>query len=893
MLGLLLATANVWAMQITGKVTDAVTGEPLVGASVYCTATYKGTASDTDGVFTINLNIGDEMAVTYIGYEEKKLTVAEGIQDLNITLNQSVTPLKDIIITSQVAIQRKTPVAASTIDPIAIETKLGNQEFPELLKSTPGVYVTKNGGGYGDSQITMRGFQSTNVAVMINGVPMNDMEWGGLYWSNWAGLADITTFMQTQRGLGASKVSAPSVGGSINIITRSTETKRGGSAAYSLGNDGFNKVVFSVSSGLLESGWAFTLAGGRSSGNGYVQGTDFVGWNWFVNISKVINNQHSLSLTGFGAPQWHNQRTEPLTVTEWAKAANFMNGDSRYKYNPAYGFGKNGERKSPNRNEYHKPQISLNHNWSIDNKSSLSTVLYASFGRGFGYEGAVASTCNSSWKGASKGLITTQFRNANGTFAYDKIQELNETSTEGSQMIMSRKNNDHNWCGLISTYTRRLPKNVDFYVGIDMRHYKGIRNRVITDLYNGDFYIDSYRKDVKLQQNVAASHPNFASQQLHIGDVICFDYDGHVVQEGVFTQFEGNFGKFNAFVAGSLSNIAYWRYDRFYYDIDHARSQTVNHWGGTIKGGANYNINQHNNIFANVGMVSRAPFFSGGAFLQLQSSNSINHNAANEKIFSAELGYGFHYENYFRLNLNTYYTLLMDKTTMQSTEFSYTNAHGEKVKDCAILNVLGVDARHLGIEIDAKANPTDWLEITGMLSIGDWRWHSNATGYFYNLAGLPLADFKGNVASANMAADHASMKLNMKGTHVSGSAQTTAALGVTFKPVKGLRVGTDINFFCRNYANWSIAETDLVIGSEKTYEEPWKIPGAAIWDANISYKFTIYKEIAATISGTINNIVNQVYITDASEGVAANWDSTYRVFYGFGRTWTCGLKIHF
>ena len=86
-----------------------------------------------------------------------------------------------------------------------MKKRLGTQEFPEVLKSTPGVYVTKDGGGYGDAQTRVRGFDSENVAMMINGVPMNGMENQKVYWSNWAGLADVTSSMQVQRGLGASK----------------------------------------------------------------------------------------------------------------------------------------------------------------------------------------------------------------------------------------------------------------------------------------------------------------------------------------------------------------------------------------------------------------------------------------------------------------------------------------------------------------------------------------------------------------------------------------------------------------------------------------------------------------------------------------------------------------
>ena len=353
--------------------------------------------------------------------------------------------LSDVTVTASLGISRRTPVAMSNITPQLIEEKLGAQEFPEILKTTPGVYATKGPGGFGDSKINMRGFQSSNVAVMVNGVPMNDMEWGGVYWSNWAGLSDVTSMMQTQRGLGASKVSAPSVGGSINIVTKSIDAKRGGSASYSLGNDGFNKVVFDVSTGLSESGWAMTLLLGKTWGDGYVQGADFEGYNYFLNVAKKINDSHQFSLSAFGAPQQHYQRSryDGLTVVGWQQVQKYMGDDSPYKYNPTYGFGLNGERKSSSYNVYHKPQISLIHLWQINEKSSLSTALYTSIGRGYGYSGQNNSAFSGHWYGANNGSLSMTYRNPDGTFAYDQIYAVNEASEEGSMLVMSKSKNYH------------------------------------------------------------------------------------------------------------------------------------------------------------------------------------------------------------------------------------------------------------------------------------------------------------------------------------------------------------------------------------------------------------------------------------------------------------------
>jgi len=102
---------------------------------------------------------------------------------------------------TDIAKDRKTPVAVSTIKAAQILERQGNQELVELLNTTPSIYATKGGGGFGDSQLSIRGFESKNVAVMVNGMPVNDMETGAVYYSNWTGLSDVTSFLQVQRGL--------------------------------------------------------------------------------------------------------------------------------------------------------------------------------------------------------------------------------------------------------------------------------------------------------------------------------------------------------------------------------------------------------------------------------------------------------------------------------------------------------------------------------------------------------------------------------------------------------------------------------------------------------------------------------------------------------------------
>src|SRR5690606_16443720 len=101
---------------------------------------------------------------------------------------------------------RKTPVAVSKISYKEIQQKSGSQDFPEVMKNTPSVYVASQAGGFGDSKVYVRGFDQTNTAFLLNGQPINGMEDGNMYWSNWSGMTDVASSVQVQRGLGSSKL---------------------------------------------------------------------------------------------------------------------------------------------------------------------------------------------------------------------------------------------------------------------------------------------------------------------------------------------------------------------------------------------------------------------------------------------------------------------------------------------------------------------------------------------------------------------------------------------------------------------------------------------------------------------------------------------------------------
>ncbi len=889
---LMVVCSAAWANYVCrGSVFDKQ-GEPLIGATVAVPGTSTATAADIDGNFSLSVpDNTKEIKISYVGFQDK--TVKAQPEVGRVVLEAETTMLQDVVVTQSVAKTRKTPVAVSTVDAPFIEAKLGGQEFPEVLKTTPGVWATKDGGGYGDAKINMRGFKSTNVAQLVNGIPVNDMEWGGVYWSNWSGLSDVTSSMQTQRGLGAAIISTPSVGGTLNVTTKSLDAKKGGTVFYGMGNDNMNHIGFSASTGLMKNGWAITIMGSRKWGDGYIQGTRFDAFTWFVNVSKKINDNHQLSLTAFGSPQdhWKRDSNNGLTVEGWQDVKNYMNGESMYRYNPTFGYRLNGQQYVSNINHFHKPQISLNHIWQINYKSSLSTAIYLSIANGYGSSGqGRTSDYRTQWYGASNGVLSDTWRCADGTFDYAAIEEMNAASTTGSNMVMAQSINNHTWVGLVSTYKNELIENhLNLLVGLDVRYYEGLHQTKINDLFNGQYYIDdSSRSTVLATNNSAAADPNWKYQKLGVGDIVYRNYTGYVAQEGLYAQLEYSClddNKLNIFLGGSINNNSDWLVNRFYYDKAHERSETLNFLAGNVKGGINYNIDRHNNVFANAGYISRAPFMSA-AFLSREVSNAANPNALNEKCVSAEIGYEFHSPK-FTAQLNGYFTRWMDQTMVKSN----TMQDGTRY----VMNMSGVASRHMGVEVAATYKPFQWLELSGMFSYGDWVNDSNTIGYFYNSQSQPLANLStGALASGIMAEDHLWAKLNTKGRKVGGSAQSTGSVSLTVKPIKGWRIGVDWVASARNYSDYNISGSNLSTGQTLELGEPWRIPWGNQLDLSASYAFKL-GGINATIFGNVNNLCNYNYIMDAYTSATSNgtWQNAYRIFYSFGRTYSLRLKLTF
>ncbi|WKS95009.1 TonB-dependent receptor [Riemerella columbina] len=827
--------------------------------------------------------------------------------------------LEGIVLTgvADIAKERKTPIAVSTIKEAKIIEKLGNQEFPEILNTTPSVYATKGGGGFGDSKINIRGFEQANIAVMINGMPINDMETGAVYWSNWAGLSDVTSAMQVQRGLGASKLAIASVGGTINIVTRAADKKRGAVVSVGVGNNDYHKALFAYNSGKSENGWATSFLMSRTAGSTYADATQFEGYNYYFALGYQPNRQHDIQFTITGAPQWHNQRAYEIAISDLQKRGT-EDKPSR-TYNADWGY-LNGKSFNDRVNYYHKPVMSLNWDWKINPTSQLSTVLYASFGRG----GGTGNT------GKVNGKSLGQFaRTSEGLIDFDAVYAANQASTPDQGTLVRRASiNSHNWFGIISSFNHKINENLNFTVGVDGRYYYGYHYQVVSDLIGASAYKDTRNQNLSAPNYVShtfEARPTwnpFGGKQNDLQDKISYSNDGEVRWYGGFGQLEYSNDRLSAFVQGAISNQGFQRIDNFIVDgqttlngklvsatnpatdknpVLHTKTGFKDILGYNVKAGANFNIDEKNNVFANIGYYSKQPFLNA---VYPNNKNYLNPNLTNEKIFGIEAGYGFRTAG-VNVNLNVYRTSWKDRFLRKPNQI--TLADGSRIN--AYANIEGITEIHQGVELEARAKVNKVLSLNGMFSFGDWYYKGDANGYLFDETNQPI-DTQGNPASSSAVGT----KLYLDNVKVGDAAQMTASIGAEIKPVENIKLDATYRYVNNLYARLNLLDFTTEKAADKG---ALKLPAYGLFDLGVSFKIPLNNpKQYFTLRGNVYNLFDTYYIqnsytnlqkdrsdfaTDAEYNAYANnpknfykgIDVNNKVFLGFGRTWAATMSFHF
>ncbi|MXW17916.1 MAG: TonB-dependent receptor [Gemmatimonadetes bacterium] len=907
---ILLAFALPLSAQQTGTVSGTVTaeGSGVTGAQVVLshteTGAQYGALTETGGRYSVtDVPAGSyNVVVRMIGFsaEDEELSVRSGETTTHdVAMVPSALTLGSLEVLADRAEPRKTPVAYSDVSKAQIQAQLGSRDLPLVLNVTPSVYSTVQGGGAGDARVNVRGFSQRNTAVMINGVPVNDMENGWVYWSNWDGLGDAATSIQLQRGLSAINLATPSIGGTLNVITDPSARNPGYNLKQEFGSGNFLKTTMTASTGPVGD-FALTASVARKTGDGIIDGTWTDAWSFYLASQYRMGDRNRLEFYALGAPQRHGHNLyklniatlnrefaaslddyDPAALDRFANEAgrfwnpNFNGVDPSYSgrqftsTGPGNGVFSRHSRNFINEREnyFHKPQVNLNWYSNLGNGLTANTVAYYSGGKG----GGTGTFGSLRWDYT----YGQRFADWNATI------DRNSGSNTGSFGILRNSVNNQDTWGFITRLHKEFGGDLNTELGIDWRtatieHYREVR-----DLLGGDYFNGCFRGNC---------HSDFwteADANRGLGDKIHYHNENDVNWVGVHLQAEKSSpaGSFYGMVGWSRN--AYNFTDFFTKGPGDAPLELTSGGltGYQIKGGAVRNMGPEWSVYGNAGVVSKVPIFDGA----IDDINGLLiDNPQNETFLSFETGTRFRsLGRRFSLDANLYFTQWNDRTARRFARDFF----GEG--DDAVIRMLGMDARHMGVELEAAFQPSDFMRFDGALSFGDWKHTDN---------------IQGSYSAEDRQSETLDYTFFVKDLLVGDAPQFQMAYALSLFPSGGLYVRLQGKTFGKHYANFDpfSRTTDVDAGVQS-----WRPPGYSVFDFHVSYRLS--DEMSAPFGGNVRlfihgyNMFDAIYIQDATDNSRFNGyrDSAERergslshkaddaeVYLGYPRNFNFGFQIY-
>lgn len=694
-----------------------------------------------------------------------------------------------------------------------IEGDSQSHDISSLLQGSRDIYVSTAGFTFGPARYRIRGYDSENTVVMINGIPMNDAETGRAFYSTWGGLNDVTRMNVSHSGIGISRENFGGIGGATNITTQASEYSPNTRLTYSNSNRSYaHRAMFTHSTGMQDNGWALTLSGSRRMAQeGYAEGTFYDAYGYFFSVEKKLTPKHSLGFVAFGAPSTTGR---PGVATQEAYD---LTGNNYY--NPNWGL-QNGEVRNSRVNSYHTPWLILNHYFDITEKITLQSAAGYTFGKG--------SSTALNWFDASRpdhgvgpfeghdprpdyyrylpsfyaddptnfSFYTDLWQN-DETFTqldWDRMYQYNmknlftQTDVNGqsgnniegnrSMFIVEDRRNDRNQFTFNSFANAMLNTTTTLSGGINVSLAKTHQYKLINDLLGGDWWvdIDQFALRDATDNNFAQNDLDNPNRLVTDGDKFGYDFTGNINKYELFAQSEWVLPNWDFFLAGSVSQTTFWRTGhmrngRFPENsLGDSEKQNFNNFG--LKGGATYKITGRHYLTANGAYITRAPYFRD-AYISSRVRDDLIPDLNSETLMSGDFSYIIR-SPLVKSRITLFYTEMNDQTWSRSF-------YHEEFNTFVNYSMSGVDQTHMGIELGMDIKLTAALELTLAGGTGD---------YFYS--SRPNVTITRDNDRELLAEEKTVYWKNYK---VGGMTHTAGSAGLRYNSSRYWFVGANLNYF--------------------------------------------------------------------------------------------------
>lgn len=892
---------------VKGVVKDMLTNQPIDGVSVSFENSELIIYTDDMGFFQFSaaVPLGEQMlSLSKEGFMNARypIIVIEGqtlnIQDMMLSLDNSGDDLFTITLSD---------------DELNDDTS-GADNISGLLSASQDIFQRAAAFEFSQSFFRVRGLNTDNGAVLMNGIEMNKMFDGRPQWSNWGGLNDVLRGQELSMGLAPSSYTFGGLLGSTNINLRASSYRAGGRITYSSSNRSYtNRLMATYASGLLDGGWSYAFSIGRRWGDeGFQDGTFYDANSFFASLEKKINDKHSLNFVGIYTPN-RRGKSSPNTQEVFD-----LKGTT---YNEYWGWH-DGEKRNSRVRRIAEPVLMLNHYWDISDKTTLNTNVAYQFGElgnsRLDYAGGanpspayyqdlpsyfLADTDGPDYAGAY--LAEQSFRNG-GQVNWNRIYDANLTNNingDYAAYILYEDRSDDQQFSANTILESSLSDQVTLNAAVNYKRLKSHNFAEIMDMLGsntGYLNVDSFD-----QVQFDLRNPN---QVVGEGDTFRYNFniDANVLSSFVQAQFKYN--KVDFFLAGSYTATEYQREGLYqsetYADNSYGKGRKLSFTGLGAKGGFTYKFSGKHIFNVNAGYLTKAPTIRN-TFTNSRENHAIvgdqsGIDITEEKITSFDANYVFR-SSTVKARLTGYYTQMQD-----ANEISFYFADGISGVDqgtAFVQEILqGIDKSHLGLEFGIEAQVTPTIKLTGVASVGQYTYNNNP-----NLV-LTSSDF---VEGLNFG------QANLENYRIAAGPQQAASIGFEYRDPNYWWFGTTANFFADTYVDVSpltrtqnfyldtdglpFSDYDPDLARELLRQERFDDYMVINAVGGKSWKIGDYY---VSLFVSLNNILNQKFKSGGFEqGRSANYQSLKedagnpkRVFgpkYWYGRGPTYFLNLNF
>ena len=756
MLLALFLAGSVFAQQtlIKGSVKEVITFQPIKNVTITIEGTEQQVQTDALGefIFSVHVPLGEQvLRISKAGYISKRYpVVVNEHQTVNIT---------DMTLELEILSSQGLFTISLSNDELDDDTN-GLGHISGLLQSSRDVFQRTAAFEFGPSFFKLRGLDSDQGSVLINGIEMNKIYNGRPQWSNWGGLNDVMRHQELSTGLSPSSYHFGGLLGTININTRASQMRSGKRVTYSSSNRSYtNRLIATYTSGLLKSGWAYTLSIGKRWGNeGYQDATSYRSNSIFTSIEKVINDKHSLSFTGIYAP---NRRGKSSPNTQEVYHLKGL------KYNEYWGW-QAGKKRNSRIKEVEEPIVMLNHYWHINSKTKLNTNIGYQFGKlgnsrlAYGGATGVVNTDGSIvFESGGRNPSPTYYQKLpsyfernfpndlefaygtqqaflnNGQINWQHMYEANMMSAaqgRNATYMLYEDRVDDNQLTINTILNSELNDHVLFSASIHYKKLKSENYAQVLDLLGGSGFLnvdsfDGVQFDLKNPNTIVG-----------VGGTYSYHYNMFANIISGYAQAQFNYNTVDFFVSGTVSNTQYQRAGLFQHEMfqnnSFGKGAALSFTGLGVKAGGTYKITGKHIVAINAGYITKAPSIRNS-----YSNSRANHNTvpniSEEKIMALDASYIFR-SSMVKAKLTGFYTNLKDANDIS---FFFADGIGHVIAESGtqqsgnddnefIQEILqGINKNYLGAELGIEAQVTPTVKLKVAVALGQYTYANNPDLY--------------------------------------------------------------------------------------------------------------------------------------------------------------------